>query len=146
MAYTAPVRDIAHTLKTIAGLPELIERGLCEDLDLEVVDAILEEAGKFASEQLAPLNRTGDTEGALEAWQQAITSLSDPEQQQLMRQRLFRLQTAGWGLLVADPDELYDRDYGSTLERIRSKVEAVEQSEAPPLTPIFEELAEPAVQ
>ena len=64
MTYTAPVRDIAHTLRRIAGLPELIERGLCEDLDLEVVDAILEEAGKFADEQLAPLNRQGDRQGA----------------------------------------------------------------------------------
>ncbi|MCG8561268.1 MAG: acyl-CoA dehydrogenase family protein, partial [Hyphomicrobiales bacterium] len=64
MTYTAPVRDIAHALTSIADLPELIERGICEDLDLDVVDAILEEAGKFAAEQLAPLNRQGDLEGA----------------------------------------------------------------------------------
>lgn len=64
MSYSAPVGDIAHTLKNIAGLNELLDQGLYADLDEDVVDAILEEAGKFASEQLAPLNRQGDLEGA----------------------------------------------------------------------------------
>ena len=64
MTYSAPVADIAHSLKAVAGLDELLDSGLCGDLDADVVDAILEEAGKFANEQLAPLNRQGDLEGA----------------------------------------------------------------------------------
>jgi len=64
MSYSAPVGDISHILKNVAGINELIGQDLYEDLDEDVVDAILEEAGKFASEQLAPLNRQGDLEGA----------------------------------------------------------------------------------
>ncbi len=64
MSYSAPVGDISHILKNVAGINELIGQNLYEDLDEDVVDAILEEAGKFASEQLAPLNRQGDLEGA----------------------------------------------------------------------------------
>lgn len=63
MTYTAPVEDINHVLNNIAGLSELLETGLFEDMDADVVSAILEEAGKFASEQIAPLNRQGDIEG-----------------------------------------------------------------------------------
>src|SRR5690606_14383540 len=54
--YRAPVADIAHALKSIAGLAA----GIDEDL----VDAVLEEAGKFASEEIAPLRLAGDRTGA----------------------------------------------------------------------------------
>ncbi len=53
MTYRAPVADIAFTLKHIAGFPQLIERGLFEDLDMDTSLAILEEAARFANEELA---------------------------------------------------------------------------------------------
>lgn len=64
MTYRAPTGDIAFTLNRIAGLDQLIGSGVMGDLDSDTVAAILEEAGKFASEQIAPLNRQGDLEGA----------------------------------------------------------------------------------
>jgi alkylation response protein AidB-like acyl-CoA dehydrogenase len=64
MAYVAPVADILFTLNHIAGFPKLVEQGLYDDLDADTAAAILEEAGKFASEQLAPLNWAGDQQGA----------------------------------------------------------------------------------
>lgn len=64
MTYRAPVADIAFTLNRIAGLSNLVERGLFEDLDADTVSAVLEEAGRFASEELAPTNRASDTQGA----------------------------------------------------------------------------------
>ncbi|MGI9387779.1 MAG: acyl-CoA dehydrogenase family protein, partial [Methyloligellaceae bacterium] len=64
MTYTAPTGDITFTLNQIAGLDELLGKALLGDLDADTVAAILEEAGKFASEQIAPLNRQGDEEGA----------------------------------------------------------------------------------
>jgi alkylation response protein AidB-like acyl-CoA dehydrogenase len=64
MTYRAPVADIAFTLNHIAGLSGMVERGLFEDLDMETAGAILGEASRFASEVLAPINRTGDTQGA----------------------------------------------------------------------------------
>ena len=64
MSYRAPVADIAFTLNHIAGFPQLIARGLFEDLDMDTSLAILEEAARFANEELAPTNRASDEQGA----------------------------------------------------------------------------------
>jgi alkylation response protein AidB-like acyl-CoA dehydrogenase len=63
MTYRAPVADIAFTLKQAAGLHRAIEEGLYGDLTEDVVDAVLEEAGRFASDVIAPLNAVGDKHG-----------------------------------------------------------------------------------
>ena len=64
MTYRAPVADIAFALNRIAGLSALVERGLFEDLDMDTAAAILEEAARFANEEVAPTSRAGDTQGA----------------------------------------------------------------------------------
>jgi alkylation response protein AidB-like acyl-CoA dehydrogenase len=63
MTYRAPVADIAFTLKHAAGLGRALEEGLYGDLTEDLVDAVLEEAGKFATDMIAPLNRVGDAHG-----------------------------------------------------------------------------------
>jgi butyryl-CoA dehydrogenase len=60
MTYRAPVADIAFTLRRVAGLDQVLADGLFPDLDGGLLEAILEEAGRFATDVLAPLNRTGD--------------------------------------------------------------------------------------
>ena len=64
MSYSPPLRDILFTLNSIAGLPKVEQTGAFEDLSQDLVAAILEEAGKFSAEVLAPLNRAGDETGA----------------------------------------------------------------------------------
>ncbi|MEL6872587.1 MAG: acyl-CoA dehydrogenase family protein, partial [Pseudomonadota bacterium] len=64
MSYQAPVADIVYALKTAAALPKLIEEGVYDGLDMDTVAAVMEEAGKFGSEVLEPLNWSGDQEGA----------------------------------------------------------------------------------
>src|SRR5882672_7249373 len=61
MTYRAPVADIAFTLKHGAGLAQILAKG--GTLAADDVDAILEEAGKFATEIIAPLNSVGDKFG-----------------------------------------------------------------------------------
>src|SRR5260221_1703659 len=61
MTYRAPVADIAFTLKHGPGLAPLLAQGGA--LAADDVDAILEEAGKFATEIIAPLNTVGDKHG-----------------------------------------------------------------------------------
>ena len=63
MTYRAPVSDIAFTLKHAAGLQAALAEGLYGDLDEEMVDQVLEEAGRFAADVIAPLNRVGDKFG-----------------------------------------------------------------------------------
>ncbi|HEY1472452.1 MAG TPA: acyl-CoA dehydrogenase [Pseudolabrys sp.] len=63
MAYRAPLADIAFALKHAAGLKAALAEGLYGDLDEAMVDQVLEEAGRFAAEVIAPLNRAGDKSG-----------------------------------------------------------------------------------
>ena len=62
--YRAPVSEIAFALKNVAGMKEAMETGRFTALSEDLVDAVLEEAGKFASDQIAPLNRSGDETGS----------------------------------------------------------------------------------
>lgn len=62
--YRAPVAEISHTLKHVAGLDKALENGQFGDLSEDLVDAVLEEAGKFATDQIAPLNKNADMIGA----------------------------------------------------------------------------------
>ena len=62
--YAAPTRDMRFVLNELAGLPNVNQLPGFEEATVETVDAVLEEAGKFAAEVLAPLNRPGDIDGA----------------------------------------------------------------------------------
>jgi len=64
MAYQAQVDDIMFALKTAADLPGLIASGHYGGLDEDTVRAVIEEAGKFGSQVLDPLNRVGDKTGS----------------------------------------------------------------------------------
>src|SRR5271154_1896080 len=63
MTYRAPINDILLALNHGAGLQAAVKAGHYGDFDTDITAAVLEEAGKFASEVLAPLNRVGDEEG-----------------------------------------------------------------------------------
>ena len=63
MSYRAPVADIAFALKHAAGLKSALAEGLYGDLDEETVDSVLQEAGRFAADVIAPLNSVGDKFG-----------------------------------------------------------------------------------
>jgi alkylation response protein AidB-like acyl-CoA dehydrogenase len=62
MTFRAPTRDLAFALKTV-GHANLVSSAF-PDLDEDTVTAVLEAAGAFVEEQLAPLNRIGDQKGA----------------------------------------------------------------------------------
>src|SRR5688572_15847178 len=63
--YRAPVEEIAFTLKHVVGFEKALEAGRLGDLTSDLVDAVLQEAGRFASDEIAPLARIGDTQGAV---------------------------------------------------------------------------------
>ena len=64
MTYRAPVRDLAFSLTAVAGIDDLAATGAFPDYDGDVLNAVLEAAGQFSEEVLAPLNRPGDLAGA----------------------------------------------------------------------------------
>ena len=63
MTYRAPINDILLALNHGAGLAAAVKAGHYGDFDADITAAVLEEAGRFATEVLAPLNRVGDEHG-----------------------------------------------------------------------------------
>src|ERR1700733_8141340 len=63
MTYRAPINDMLLALNHGAGLEAAVKAGHYGDFDGDIASAVLEEAGRFASDVLAPLNRVGDEHG-----------------------------------------------------------------------------------
>ncbi|MGH1367043.1 MAG: acyl-CoA dehydrogenase C-terminal domain-containing protein [Maritimibacter sp.] len=61
-SYTAPTRDMAFLLHDVMKIQDSDIPGY-DEMDASFTSAILEEAGKLASEVIAPLNAVGDKEG-----------------------------------------------------------------------------------
>ena len=96
-SYTAPIADMRFVMTELAGLGAIAELPGLEEATPDLVDAVLKEAGKFAGNVLAPLNRAGDLDGArLEngvvrttpGWSEAYQAFVE----------------AGWNGLVFDPE------------------------------------------
>jgi len=61
--YTAPLADMRFVMREIAGLQAVQALPGYEEATDDLIDAVLEEAGRFGAEVLAPLNETGDRQG-----------------------------------------------------------------------------------
>ncbi len=66
--YRAPMQDIKFVMNELAGLEQVSKLPGFEDATLDTVAHILQEASKFATEVLDPLNAVGDREGSM--WQE----------------------------------------------------------------------------
>jgi alkylation response protein AidB-like acyl-CoA dehydrogenase len=63
MTYRTPIEDILLSLNHGAGLQAAIAAGHLGDYDADFSASVIEEAGKFASDVLDPLNQVGDRKG-----------------------------------------------------------------------------------
>jgi len=63
--YKPRLDDIVFTLTHVAGLDEVAKLDGYQHADPDTVGTILEEAGRFFSEVMAPLNRIGDQQGSV---------------------------------------------------------------------------------
>jgi butyryl-CoA dehydrogenase len=61
--YKAPLRDMRFVIHELLTAENGFERCGFEDLDTDVIDAVLDEAAKLCEQVLQPLNRTGDEAG-----------------------------------------------------------------------------------
>ncbi|MBX9452319.1 MAG: acyl-CoA dehydrogenase [Mesorhizobium sp.] len=95
--YRAPVDEIAHTLKHVAGLGAALDAGRLGDLSEDLVDAILGEAGRFATDEVTPLRKIGDEHGAV-LKDAAVTT--PPGWKDLYR----RWTEGGWNALTGPED------------------------------------------
>src|ERR1700677_1877288 len=64
MSYQSPVADILFSLEHVAGLDAEMSEGLFGEFDADTAASVIGEAGRFATDVIAPLNRIGDLQGA----------------------------------------------------------------------------------
>ena len=61
--YIAPIRDMQFVLNEVAGLEEICALPGNEECSVDLVESILDEASKFATGVLDPINKVGDQVG-----------------------------------------------------------------------------------
>ena len=88
--YRAPVTDMRFTLEHVVGLESLTALDRFSHIDGDLLTGILDEAGRFAGEVIAPLSRIGDTVGSV---RNADGSVSTPPG---YREAYRRFVEAGW--------------------------------------------------
>jgi alkylation response protein AidB-like acyl-CoA dehydrogenase len=93
--YTAPVRDMRFVLHELFDSTDLSALPGLEETTPELLDTILEEAGKFISSVLLPLNASGDAEGC--HWEDG--AVRTPKG---FRDAYRAFIEGGWGSLSAD--------------------------------------------
>ncbi|MGE4481767.1 acyl-CoA dehydrogenase C-terminal domain-containing protein [Acidocella sp.] len=91
--YTAPLRDMRFVLHELHQSPPLPGT---EEFTPELLDTVLEEAGKFCTEVLLPINASGDEEGC--HYENGIVRTPKG-----FKEAYKAFSEAGWGALNADP-------------------------------------------
>ena len=95
--YLAPLKDIRFVMQDLAGLDQIASLPGFEEATPDVVDAILDEAAKFAGGILSPLNQAGDQDGA--RWKDTVVTTT-PGFKEAYRQFVDN----GWNALGCDPE------------------------------------------
>ncbi|MGF1606589.1 MAG: acyl-CoA dehydrogenase C-terminal domain-containing protein [Rhodothalassiaceae bacterium] len=97
MSYTAPLKDIRLALDTAAEIDDLAALPPFAEATPDLIDAVLEEAGKLSANVLAPLNALGDREGLM-------LDQGDVRMPQGFRDAYQQYVEGGWNGLTFSPD------------------------------------------
>jgi alkylation response protein AidB-like acyl-CoA dehydrogenase len=95
-SYTAPTKDMQFVMHDVLRASEQDVPGYAE-LDRDFTAAVLEEAGKLATEVLHPLNVVGDTQGC--TLENGVVRTPDG-----FREAFDKVREGGWTALDCDPD------------------------------------------
>ena len=96
--YSAPLRDmqfVLHELLDVEGTLKTLPPHA--EIDAETINQVVEEAGKFCSEVIFPLNQVGDREGCKYEGNGVVTTPSG------FREAYQQYVEAGWPALGCDP-------------------------------------------
>ncbi|MFZ2649836.1 MAG: acyl-CoA dehydrogenase C-terminal domain-containing protein [Burkholderiaceae bacterium] len=97
--YTPPLRDMQFVLHELLNVTdELRALPRHADIDTDTINAVLEEAGRFAAQVVAPLNISGDAQGC--TLDPATHEVRAPTG---FREAYARFVEGGWPALCADP-------------------------------------------
>ncbi len=73
--YAPPLRDMLFAMKEFGGLEAVLAQAGNEEVTSDLVEAILDEASKFAANVLAPINKQGDVQGC--RWSDGVVTTAD---------------------------------------------------------------------
>jgi alkylation response protein AidB-like acyl-CoA dehydrogenase len=100
--YTPPLRDMQFVMNELLNVTDdlkALPKYADIDIDADTISAVLEEAGKFASEVAFPLNVSGDAEGCkLDPATHAVTTPKG------FKQAYAQYVEGGWPGLSCDPE------------------------------------------
>jgi 3-(methylthio)propanoyl-CoA dehydrogenase len=96
-SYTAPIRDMRFAMDALGLLPALADLPGYTDATPDLRDALLEEAGKLAGDLLAPVNASGDKQGAV--LENGVVRTADG-----FKQAYAAYVEGGWNSLAFDPE------------------------------------------
>jgi alkylation response protein AidB-like acyl-CoA dehydrogenase len=98
--YNPPLRDMQFVMHEVLNVvDELKMLPAHADIDVDTINAVLEEGGKFASEVLAPLNLSGDAEGC--KLDKATHEVTPPKG---FKEAYAKYVEGGWPALGCDPE------------------------------------------
>ena len=98
--YNPPLRDIQFVLhELLQVVDEFKQMPRYADIDVDTINAVLEEGGKFASEVTFPLNVSGDSEGC--TIDQTTHAVTTPKG---FKEAYAKFVTGGWAALACDPE------------------------------------------
>ncbi|MFN3231638.1 MAG: acyl-CoA dehydrogenase C-terminal domain-containing protein [Alphaproteobacteria bacterium] len=95
--YTAPIDDMKFVLYDFLGIDKYSNLPGFEDASPDIVSAILDEAGKMASEVLHPINHSGDQEGC--TWNDGVVTTPSG-----FKEAYDLYRESGWQALTSTPD------------------------------------------
>jgi alkylation response protein AidB-like acyl-CoA dehydrogenase len=96
MPYQPPVRDHVFLLRDVLEIEKYSNLKGFADASMDVVEQIIEEAGRFTSEVLAPLNAVGDKEGCHWSPDHTVTTPKG------FKEAYAKLVEGGWPALGAE--------------------------------------------
>lgn len=95
--YKAPVRDMQFVLHEVLAVSDLLaQMPGTQDVSADLIDSVLEEAGRVAEQVLAPLNRRGDEQGCRFEQGHVLTPEGFPDAYKVLAE-------GGWIGLAGDP-------------------------------------------
>jgi alkylation response protein AidB-like acyl-CoA dehydrogenase len=92
-SYKAPTRDTRFVINEVLKLESYGNLPGFESVTRDIVEAVIEESGRFASEVLAPINASGDAQGCTRAADGTVTT------PQGFKEAHRQFREAGWGTL-----------------------------------------------
>ncbi|SMC70154.1 acyl-CoA dehydrogenase C-terminal domain-containing protein [Polynucleobacter kasalickyi] len=96
-SYNAPIRDMHFVLHEMLHVTDELKKfQVYEDVDKEVINQIIEEANKFATEILQPTNQVGDQEGCTRNLDGSVTTPKG------FKEAYSTYVEAGWPTLSCD--------------------------------------------